>query len=409
MRSSPRWQWAVAVVVVAGLTSCWNFDEAYLEYCDAGHCVTAAGDAGRPDAGVKADAGGSDAATPSDAGSLDAGTANDSGTLTDAGAPDDSGVPGDAGQGVDSGVAPFDGGTVDAGTPDAGSVDAGVDAGSKVDAGCRPYGEACGGFDCCSLSDAGVRMACSRNNLCQEYAPDCREMGFDCTDAGQCCNNKCVAGRCATCLGQDQGTCTAASDCCPGYTCGSDGTCTSATTRVDDGNRCPSAGYCTNGYCAKTAPHDGVCTAPTSCSPLASSMTTNCCPGLDAGATCCLLDAEWCNYDSDCCSGNCIGMRCTAKSSASLGERCWSGAQCTGSLTVCDPVGFVCSTRLCLPFGKNPYWGCCSWSTLPGSCVFSDGGSCLTAFAPATSASQCCSGAVMGTVGNYKCTDATFY
>jgi hypothetical protein len=381
----------IALLVLSG---CWNFDDVYSMYCDGGHCVLVPVDAGQgtTDGGVAASGDGGSL------GSRDAGlTVVDAGidaglTVVDAG----SNASDAGGAAVDAGVAPVDAGASPA------------DAGTKADAGvtCLGWGSSCAGQDCCATSDAGIRMACSRNNLCQEYAPDCRETGFDCTGNSQCCNSRCEAGRCAVCQNQ-AGPCSAATDCCPGYSCGADKKCTYAATLLADGARCNSSGFCQNKFCdlADAGPHDGICTQPTTCSPLGSALSGVCCPGLETvGSNCCLPTDAWCEYGSDCCTGNCLGRRCSAASSAGIGERCLGASQCLGLLTICDPVGFTCSERLCLPIGKNLFSGCCTLISAD-VCRFDNGSSCLVGGAGSTDRTACCSGQI--SAGN--CTAEQYY
>ena len=306
----------------------------------------------------------------------------------------------DSGTGVvDSGMGGADSGT--------GVGDSGV---SVVDAGpppCRGWGQRCAGADCCPYSDAGVLQACSRNNLCQEYAADCKESGFSCEGDQECCGEKCMGGRCAICQPQD-GPCTKATDCCPGYTCAADQHCTYAATRVPDGARCQNTGQCTNGFCDPTdaGPHDGLCKTAVGCGALNSTDITNCCPGLvgDGGSTCCQPDKDWCEYNSDCCSGTCLGRRCTRATTGYIGDRCWSAPECAGLLPICDSVGLTCTDRLCLPQGLNLFSGCCRLD-YGKSCRFDDGSVCSTSGAMTAQANTCCS----GVLNNGKCTDVTLY
>ncbi len=289
---------------------------------------------------------------------------------------------------------------------DAGIADSGItpDAGPAA---CKGWGQSCTGGDCCARSDAGVLQACSRNNLCQEYAADCKESGFDCQGNHECCGENCVGGRCAICQPQG-GPCEKATDCCPEYSCAADKRCTYASTRLPDGDRCSSSGQCLNGFCnpADAGPHDGVCTMPVTCAPLNSVNIANCCPGLvgDGGSTCCEPDQSWCEYDSDCCSGSCLGRRCIRATSAYIGDRCSVDPNCAGLISFCDPTGLTCSERLCLPAGKNKYTGCCS-VTFGSGCRFSDGSSCLLGNAPTADANACCT----GLLSNGKCTIVNFY
>ena len=395
-----RRAWALGLMMLG--TACWNFDGAYEAFCDAGHCVEVA-----VDSGVTLDGGRTDAGPRVDAGSVDGGARDGGSSDAGGGVPDASTV--DAGPDpVDAGNPPLDSGTpvVDAGGP--------RDSGAAVDAGpppCRGWGTGCTGGDCCAISDAGVRMACSRNNLCQEYAPDCRESGFDCTSGPECCGQRCESGRCAICSAQN-GTCTKATDCCPGLSCAADGHCTYAGTGMSDGDRCYSSGVCNSKWCdpSGATPNDGICKLPGSCGGVGSVNIANCCTGLDAGSNgkCCHDNGNWCGFGSDCCSGNCIGLRCSPKPYGDIGERCFSGAQCAGALTLCEPVGLTCTLRICLPPGLNLFSGCCT-KVSPDACRFADGSSCMTVSASVGSASQCCIGTTTGTSGNLKCTELNFF
>ncbi len=367
-----RWLERGILAALLGLSACLNFDDAYSMFCDGGRCGTAATDGGpRLDSGVMA---------------------ADSGTRADGG-PDAGSAASDAGSSA-----------TDAGP-------AATDAGSaKTDAGaspCRAWGQSCTGGDCCAVSDAGVLQACGRNNLCQEYAADCKESGFDCTANHDCCGESCVSGRCAVCQPQD-GPCTKATDCCPGYSCAATGLCTYAPTRLPDGDRCNSSGQCTNGFCdpADGGPHNGICKTAPGCGNLGSTAVNNCCEGLvgDAGNKCCQSDKDWCEYDSDCCSGSCLGRRCTRATSAALGDRCWSAPECAGLLPICNPVGLTCTEHICLPAGVNLFSGCCGLQ-FSGGCRFPDGSSCGMGGVLNSNPSTCCS----GQTSSGKCTNVTYF
>ncbi len=403
--------WVAAPLLLAG---CWNFDDAYFQFCDGGRCVVIVSDAGG-DGGFVALDGSVDGGFEVDAG-------RDSGMLFDAGSVDASVDAGEVDSGmneVDSGMPTIDAGRPDSGVLDAGVVDAGVfDAGridaGPVDAGCRGYGQACGGGDCCAKSDAGISMACGRNNLCDEYAPDCRESGFDCTTPDACCGRRCESGRCAICMGQGEGLCTKATDCCPGYSCKANNICTYAGTGMPLGDRCYSASVCDSSmgavYCdpRDAGPNDGVCKLADTCDGLGVTGT-NCCPGLDAGANgkCCLDRGSWSNYASNCCSGESIGNRCTDTVTAYSGERCFSGGQCAGN-NICNPVGLVCTGHLCMPQGLNLFFGCCN-TTSTKACRFPDGRSCLLVGGTTNDANNCCSGITTGLPPNLVCTEIAFY
>lgn len=384
-------------VVLFLLTGCFDFDGAWNTYCKTSDCINPVTDAGL---GTNRDAGSSDAGDPSDAGgSYDAGDPSDAGGSSDAGAPSDAGSPSDAG-----------------GSSDAGG---GSDGGG---ASCLGFGALCSvEGQCCETSDAGLPMACSRNNWCQDTARDCRNDGFTCSRDEQCCNGVCSGGRCALSAAPAE-ACENGRQCNPWYTTyscafdgGSVGTCTSAR---ETGSSCASAAFCASGLCDATG-DGGVfsasCQTPAGCTPLKQSPTeAGCCAGLvevsDAGygvAKCLLPDDAWCQYGSECASGDCYGYRCRS-GQPSRGDRCHMTANCAGATNYCDPVNGICTNRWCLPPGLNAYAGCCA-ITSTHVCSFSDAGACYLPGFQTSTATQCCSGRTFSSGGTTYCDGVQFF
>ncbi len=343
---------------------CFNFEAAYQNYCDGGRCTATGGGGG----GGTHTGGGS-----SFGGGEGGGVATGGGSGSTGG-----GVATGGGQGTGGGTA--------------------TGGGSGRDAGCLGYGATCSTEgECCAAGDGGLPLACSRNNYCQDVAPDCRNEGYTCSGDGQCCSQKCSSGRCAAC-GADGDSCTSAANCCAGSACVS-GLCSSSNGAAN-GARCQGSDICQSEWCdARDAgPNDGVCTDPNAtgnaCTPAGVAATTlACCAGLTQGTTCCMPDQTWCYHDTECCSGNCYGGRCGPQ--PGRGHRCESSGNCLGE-NLCDPVNGICENRWCLPAGRNLYTGCCKWLNYPGPCIFPDAGSCLIPGTPTSNAASCCSGTISG-------------
>jgi hypothetical protein len=344
----------VGAVLALG-TGCFNFESAYQSYCDGGRCVGTTGGGSNTGGGSTATGGGN---------------ATGGGSSTGGGAA--------TGGGSAGGGAATGGGS--------------AGGGAGRDAGCLGYGATCTAEgDCCATSDAGLPMACSRNNYCQDVAPDCRNEAFTCSRPEQCCSHTCTNGKCAAC-GSAGDSCTSAATCCAGSACVA-GKC-SDSLGAANGERCQGSDICQSEWCdARDAgSNDGVCTDPgTACTPAGVAATTlACCPGLTQGATCCMPDLTWCYHGSECCSGECWNGRCGPQPGTH--GRCDNSANCTGRINLCDPVNSICTNRWCLPAGLNAFSGCCRWASDSSPCVFADGGVCLLPGIQTSNAASCCSG-----------------
>jgi hypothetical protein len=373
------------------LSACFDFDKAYQNYCDGGRCNPVSTGGGSSGGGTVVAGGGS---------------MSTGGGLVSTGG------------GVSSGGGTSAGGGTAAGGSAAGGLAAGggsVSSGGGV-AGCSPWGSTCTGEgECCDKSDAGLSMACARNNYCLEV-PDCRGGMTSCATNDQCCSNRCDAdaGRCTSRSTSE--ACITGADCIEGYMCLA-GTCTSANSTV--GAFCNTSDSCreSTNWCdmADAGPHNGVCVSPVanSCTVLNSSLSNTCCEGLVnvSGVGCRLSLGSWCYYSSACASNNCVGDRCTAQDTVPLGSRCNYGNDCKNPSTYCDPATLTCVTRICIPPQLNigVFSGCCTVS-YPGNigiCRFADAGSCLIGGELSVgNPGACCSGSI--SVSN-RCTGVVLF
>jgi hypothetical protein len=358
-----------------GAAGCFNFDKAYDVFCAGGKC------------GVDAGAGGGGATGGGGGSSVGGGSG------------------GGAGGGSDGGA--------DAGT-DAGT-DAGIDAGP-----CLHFGETCKTpTACCTVSDAGLAMGCSRLDYCQPTPAACLEDGYRCSSDSQCCTGSCENGRCRVC-GDDGEPCSSARHCCSlvGF---NESVCNTAASSCDssgpsaaNGYRCLSSDFCASGFCDRpdASVPEGLCAdAGTTCTPLLGSPGAPCCPGTQlAMGVCKLPDNAFCSsYGNPCASGNCTGGLCTVATRAKIGERCYDSNTCAGLAPLCDPVSRTCTQQWCIPVGK-PMPGCCSWTTWPGSCVFADAGYCLLPGTGCTTNNECCGGLCqLDTSGSKSCSGVQFF
>lgn len=364
-----------AILVMVGVGACFNFDTAYTSYCDAtGRCDGGNGGGGH-------DGGNDGGPTGNDGGNDGGQTGNDGGS--------DGGQTGN----------------------DGGSTDGGRDGGTTP---CLNFGATCSAYgQCCDPEDGGAAqpMGCSRFNYCQPRPRECQEDAYKCAKDSDCCSGHCNSGTCSACADGNTGAaCGQAVDCCVFYgsVCNPTGHCESSFGASADGYRCPSADFCTSGYCelvadGGTTPPDGVCKTPANgCKTLGSAVSGSqtCCPGMIAATppsgtsnVCCLPEGAYCDRNqSSCCSGNCLGGRCVPNSDfGNLGHRCVNSNECGGQL-LCDPVSRTCTGRWCMQTGAYP--GCCSFSAWNGTCRFPDGRTCQNPGASCTqaTASQCCSG-----------------
>ncbi|MBI3184783.1 MAG: hypothetical protein HYZ28_21815 [Myxococcales bacterium] len=340
---------------------CFNFDQAYENYCAAKGC-----DGGGYGGGAGGGGGGG-------AGGGEGGGAGGGGG--------GGGTAGDAG----------DGGGGDAGV----GGDAGADAGPlRFGASCSDYGQ------CADPDDAGMAMGCSRFDICQPRPAECHEDGYHCSQYSQCCSGRCVGGRCSVCSAPStSAVCTQAVDCCFffGSACGVGDRCVSSSAAGADGQHCASADFCSSARCELAdagPPPTGRCAADDGgCAIIgATPGSAGCCAGtVLSGSTCCLPDGSYCYYSSSCCSGNCTGGRCLPSGAGgALGDRCLSGSECGGQL-LCDPVSRTCTNRWCMG-GGSLYPGCCRFTLWNGLCVFPDGGSCGNPGSTCTGNAQCCGG-----------------
>lgn len=125
----------VLLAASIALVACYDFDSAYDDYCDAGHCDGGASGGGT--GGGAADDAGTGGGMPDDAGTGGGGAVDDGGT-------DDAGVE--------------DAGTEDAGTGDAGTIDAGCGTPSRLVITSAPQTMMAG--DCSMAVTVQLRDAC---------------------------------------------------------------------------------------------------------------------------------------------------------------------------------------------------------------------------------------------------------
>lgn len=183
--------------------------------------------------------------------------------------------------------------------------------------------------------------------------PSCVEPGQACTSSGECCLGSCSGGVCGNAAPTGPGTCNSSNPCPHGQPC-INGYCQGCTDCTRDehcpGNRCVN-GCCETGACGTTDPNcTGVC------------PTVDCAGGMCdlATGTCCTQDFQYCDAQTDCCSGFCIvepgatsGM--CARTGA-LGTACHLDSDCA-------PVGICLSgTCQCGAGGASCTMGteCCS-------------------------------------------------
>ena len=226
----------------------------------------------------------------------------------------------------------------------------------------------------------------------------CRSLAAGCTESAQCCSGLCTESICAVPCSEVAQGCTQTSDCCSGlncsaflcmYACSSkgescgapgesccdgfacnEGTCEAACYAEKSGcdeNRQCCSGLCQDHACA-CAQEGGDCSGgQTCCSGLA------CADGNTCKAEACYEIEQYCEIDSQCCSGFCEDNACACVQtgrdcSSGQNSQCCSGlcqdyacacaqegGDCSGGQTCCDGLacnGGTCEVAACLEQGE---------------------------------------------------------
>jgi len=304
------------------------------------------------------------------------------------------------------------GGAANGGGTTAGGGSAGGGSGA-----CGDFGTPCTGEgQCCATTKIGgtdYPLACTRLGFCEIIGTDCRESLTSCSDAGQCCTQRCTAGHCDACA-QDNAPCDSPYNCCAGFVCGNDSLCHAAgvgSTTGPVGGACKSSSDCRLGWCEKDGGTSGFCSDPSthSCQGLMQDQPPMCCSGLNYDSSfnqCCQPDGEWCDSDFDCCGTGCYGGICGTRpaNGVPLGGRCSLGNDCAATTGGCDPIAYVCVDRWCFNAFENAFNGCCVMTGT--TCTFDGGTQCGLFGAVPSSPSKCCSGVLE--MGQNYCSDPKF-
>ncbi len=243
---------------------------------------------------------------------------------------------------------------------------------------CQEDTDCCTGLVCasstCSTPCVGGRSCTTDGDCCAEgetcvsgtCAVACRELGFPCATADQCCSQACSEGSCCSGLG---GACPGGSGCCGTASCEND-VCCSAEGRACGGNQdCCSGLDCddSNTCVPPCVPVGEGCSQTSECCNLAGSLAVQC---LGAICTVCIPTGDSstvCPTDDDddeavavgCCDPNAIYdeaiCSCVLRTCIERGEECGQLDCCDSEVPYltgfCDP-GNVC--EFCRPTGVAP-------------------------------------------------------
>ena len=243
---------------------------------------------------------------------------------------------------------------------------------------CQEDTDCCTGLVCasgtCSTPCVGGRSCTTDGDCCAEgetcvsgtCAVACRELGFSCATADQCCSQACSEGSCCSGLG---GACPGGSGCCGTASCEND-VCCSAEGRACGGNQdCCSGLDCddSNTCVPPCVPVGEGCSQTSECCNLAGSLAVQC---LGAICTVCIPTGDSstvCPTDDDddeavavgCCDPNAIYdeaiCSCVLRTCIERGEECGQLDCCDSEVPYltgfCDP-GNVC--EFCRPTGVAP-------------------------------------------------------
>lgn len=218
----------------------------------------------------------------------------------------------------------------------------------------------------------------------------CKELDQACTNASECCSQKCEStdGGPSVCVANCTGAgcgCSAAGEPCTEATanvcctlrCGADDKCSDQQCVADNGACAADADCCgkkcTNNVCV---PLNGACkTEGNACTTGADCCSKQCAGGLCINASFCGQNGDICAQDGECCGGNCvIGAGATFGTCAVVagpGSGCNpDGTLCTGTgcdnkccSSACGPYGTT-GVKVCQPAsGCRPEYGICGQSS----------------------------------------------